>query len=325
MKVLVTGAAGFIGSTLVDRLLHSGYEVIGVDCFTDYYFLEQKSGNILAALKNPKFRFIGNPISAVDWEAILPDVSHIYHLAGQPGVRASWGQEFKEYVDQNVLATQILLEACLRHAPRLLSFVYASTSSVYGLSNARPYTEDTRPQPISPYGVTKLAAEHLCLLYQHSYGLPITVVRYFTVYGPRQRPDMAFHIFLKAAMEAKPIKVFGDGQQRRDFTYVTDAVDGTIRASTGRHGGVYNIGGGSQVTLNFALGIIGSVTGATLEIKNDIFQRGDMRDTHADITEARVDLDYRPKVLLVDGIREEYKWLLSHYQGDLVVPYHDVV
>jgi len=313
MKALVTGAAGFIGSTLVDRLLQDGYEVIGVDCFTDYYSLDQKSGNVLAALENPKFRLVGGSISAIDWEATLSDVTHIYHLAGQPGVRASWGQEFEKYVDQNISATQTLLEACLQYEPPLRSFVYASTSSVYGLSDVRPYNESTRPHPISPYGVTKLAAEHLCLLYQHSYGLPITAVRYFTVYGPRQRPDMAFHIFLKAAMEGKPITVFGDGKQRRDFTYITDAIDATIRVGhLGRHGDVYNIGGGSQVTLNFALGIISSVTGVSLKIENSINQRGDMRDTHADITSVR-SLGFRPKVLLVDGIREEYNWLVSYY------------
>lgn len=314
-RVLVTGAAGFIGSTLVDRLLADGHDVIGVDCFTNYYSRVQKRQNIIAACGHPRFTLIERTIAHTDWATILPDVEYVFHLAGQPGVRASWGKQFDTYLTDNIAATQILLEACVKHATRLKKFVYASTSSVYGTSVA-PFSEIRLPQPISPYGVTKLAAEHLCLLYQHSYDLPTVAVRYFTVYGPRQRPDMAFHIFLKAAIEAQPLPIFGDGQQRRDFTYVRDAVDGTIRAAyLGQPGTVYNIGGGAQVSLTYALGVLGGVVGVdVLQTENVGVQRGDMRDTHADISRARVHLMYEPRTLLVDGIRAEYEWLLRTYR-----------
>lgn len=313
-RVIVTGAAGFIGSTLVDRLLALGDDVIGVDCFTNYYARTQKRANIANACAHPRFTLVDRTIRHTDWASLLPDVDYIYHLAGQPGVRASWGQQFGTYVEDNIASTQVLLEACVNHAKHLKKFVYASTSSVYGTGPA-PFNERQRPEPISPYGVTKLAAEHLCMLYQHSYGIPAVAVRYFTVYGPRQRPDMAFHIFLKAAIEAQPLPVFGDGQQRRDFTYVDDAVDGTIRAAyLGESGQVYNIGGGSQVSLLFALGILGGVVGAeVLQYDNQGTQRGDMRDTHADISRAQTHLGYAPRTLLVDGIYKEYEWLLKTY------------
>lgn len=314
-RVIVTGAAGFIGSTLVDHLLAEGHDVIGVDCFTNYYARAQKRANIAAACGHHRFTLVERTILNTDWASLLPDTEYIYHLAGQPGVRASWGQQFNTYLADNIASTQVLLEACVKHAKQLKKLVYASTSSVYGKGQP-PFSEIHRPQPISPYGVTKLAAEHLCLLYQHSYAVPAVAVRYFTVYGPRQRPDMAFHIFLTAALEGRPLPIFGDGQQRRDFTYVDDAVNGTVRAAyLGEPGVVYNIGGGSQVSLQYALGILSGVVGLeTIHTQNVGTQHGDMRDTHADITRARVHLMYNPRTLLVDGIKREYEWLWQMYQ-----------
>jgi nucleoside-diphosphate-sugar epimerase len=315
MKILVTGAAGFIGSTLVDRLLRDGHDVVGVDCFTNYYSKTQKRHNLELAMNHPQFRLVERTIVSAEWDKLLPDVEQIYHLAGQPGVRASWGQEFGRYLADNVMATQVLLEACVHHASSLKSMVYASTSSVYGNNPHRPFHETALPKPISPYGVTKLAAEHLCLLYRHEHKLPIKAVRYFTVYGPRQRPDMAFHIFLKAILDGKPLPVFGDGHQRRDFTYVDDAVEGTIRAGAeiGRPGLVYNIGGGSQISLLEALDVMGAVTGVWPEMDYYQSQHGDMRDTHADIRDATTFLGYKPTVSLPSGLRKQYDWMRSYY------------
>lgn len=316
MKMLVTGAAGFIGSTLVDRLLNGGHEVIGVDCFTNYYDKAQKRANLAWASTHPLFTLIERTIDHTNWAALLPEVHHVYHLAGQPGVRASWGTEFPQYVDDNILATQILLEECRHHASSLQSFVFASTSSVYGACPSSPFSEEMRPQPISPYGVTKLAAEHLCHLYGLNYGLPVVAVRYFTVYGPRQRPDMAFHIFLKAMLDGHPLPIFGDGSQLRDFTYVDDAVEGTLRAALcdrQHRPCVFNIGGGSQVTLNTAISTLCAVAGVDAPRMEQGTQLGDMSSTHADITLAREHLGYYTTTDLATGIRRQYNWMRQYY------------
>lgn len=308
MKAVVTGAAGFIGSHLTERLLASGFEVVGLDAFVDYYPREVKEKNLRQALDHEAFRFVEGRVQDLDLDPLLEGAQHVYHLAAQAGVRASWGREFALYTDHNVLATQRLLEAALAAGrPRV---VYASSSSVYGDSPALPLRESSACHPLSPYGVTKLAAEHLGRLYERNHALPVVSLRYFTVYGPRQRPDMAFHRFLKAARDATPIRVFGDGEQTRDFTFVEDIVSATLAAArTGRPGEVYNVGGGERVTLNGVLGLIEEVTGRPFDRQQEPPQKGDMRDTAADTSAAARDLGFRSTVPLVEGLAREWEWI----------------
>jgi nucleoside-diphosphate-sugar epimerase len=308
VKALVTGAAGFIGSTLSERLIAQGATVVGLDCFTDYYPRERKEGNLAALRQSPRFTMVEAAIADADLPRLLEGVTHVFHLAAQAGVRKSWGRDFRVYTVNNVEATQILLEACVgRPLERL---VYASSSSVYGDNVSLPMTEDALPQPVSPYGVTKLSAEQLCHLYQVNYNVPAVSVRYFTVYGPRQRPDMGFHKFFRAVMRDEPVPQFGDGRQTRDFTFVTDAVSATLAAATrGSAGGVYNIGGGSRVELLDVFELIHRVTGRPLRIERIEAQRGDMRDTYADTTRARADLGFAPTVSLEQGLRAQFEWM----------------
>jgi UDP-glucose 4-epimerase len=309
MRALVTGVAGFIGSTLAGRLLARGDEVVGLDCFTDYYPRVIKEHNLSGLRTQPRFTFIEAALQRADLRGLLDGVSHVFHLAAQAGVRKSWGQDFRTYTENNVDATQALLEACVgRPIERL---VYASSSSVYGDDVAIPMKEESVLKPVSPYGVTKLAAEQLCYLYFVNHGVPTVSLRYFTVYGPRQRPDMGFHKFLKAVMRDQPITVFGDGEQTRDFTFVDDAVTATADAAKGVPGRVYNIGGGSRVSLNHVLELIGEVTGRTVRISREPSQKGDMRDTYADSSRARADLGFAPRATLAEGLRAEYDWLAS--------------
>jgi nucleoside-diphosphate-sugar epimerase len=308
VRALVTGAAGFIGSHLTTALLDRGYEVTGLDCFTDYYPRPIKEANLAVNRDRKGFRFIFASLQHADLPALLDDKTHVFHLAAQAGVRKSWGSDFKTYTENNIEATQRLLEACVGRP--LHRFVYASSSSLYGDNASIPMREDALPQPVSPYGVTKLAAEQLCHLYFVNHRLPTTSVRYFTVYGPRQRPDMAFNRFIRAAISGAPITLYGDGEQTRDFTYVEDAVAATVAAGErGVPGRAYNIGGGSRVTVNQVLEIIGRVAGRTLDIRREPAQKGDMRDTFADTSLARRDLGFNPRVSLEEGIQAEYRWL----------------
>jgi nucleoside-diphosphate-sugar epimerase len=310
MRALVTGVAGFVGSHLGERLLDGGAEVLGIDCFTDYYARPLKEANLAPLRARDRFSFVETAIQAAPLDRLLDGVTHVFHLAAQAGVRKSWGRDFEIYTTNNIEATQVLLEACV--GKPLVRLVYASSSSVYGDAVAIPMREDAVPQPLSPYGVTKLAAEHLCHLYSANHGVPATSVRYFTVYGPRQRPDMAFNRFLRAALQGDSISVFGDGGQTRDFTFVADAVAATLAAGErGVPGRAYNIGGGSRVSLNEVLDIVERVTGKVLQINREPAQKGDMRDTYADTSLAKADLGFRPTVSLVDGLAEEYRWLAS--------------
>ncbi|HEY6546311.1 MAG TPA: NAD-dependent epimerase/dehydratase family protein [Vicinamibacteria bacterium] len=308
MKAVVTGAAGFIGSHLTESLLADGFEVVGIDAFVDYYPRPVKEKNLKGPRDHRAFRFVEGRVQDLDLRKHLEGADHVYHLAAQAGVRASWGAEFTLYTDHNVLATQRLLEAALEAGrPRI---VYASSSSVYGDSAALPLQEDSACVPVSPYGVTKLAAEHLGRLYERNHGLPVMSLRYFTVYGPRQRPDMAFHRFLKAARDGSPIKVFGDGEQTRDFTFVRDIVAATRAAAvSGRPGGVYNVGGGERVSLNGVLGTIERITGRPFERQREPPQKGDMRDTAADTTAAQRDLAFQSTVPLAEGLAREWEWI----------------
>jgi UDP-glucose 4-epimerase len=304
----VTGAAGFIGSHLCESLLADGHEVLGIDAFVDFYPRRQKEANLRAARGHRAFRLVEGRLQELALAELLDGAAQVFHLAAQAGVRSSWGQEFELYTDHNVLATQRLLEAAVKAGtPRL---VMASSSSVYGDVAEMPLRETTACRPISPYGVTKLAAEHLGGLYGRQYGLPLVSMRYFTVYGPRQRPDMAFHRFLKAARDGTEIVLYGDGEQTRDFTFVADAVSSTrAAADSGRPGCVYNIGGGERVSMNRVLTLVEEVTERRLAVRRDGAQRGDMRDTFADTRAAELDLGFRSSVCLRDGLGREWEWI----------------
>lgn len=308
MRALVTGAAGFIGSHLSETLLDRGWHVTGLDCFTDYYPRAMKERNLDGLRGRDGFHFIYGSVQHADLAALLDGKTHVFHLAAQPGVRKSWGTDFDVYTDNNIDATQRLLEACVGRP--LHRFVYASSSSLYGDNVQIPMRENALPQPVSPYGVTKLAAEQLCYLYFVNHAVPTTSLRYFTVYGPRQRPDMAFHRFIKASLEGTPITLYGDGEQTRDFTFVADAVAATIAAGErGVPGRAYNVGGGSRVSMNQVIDIIARLAGKPLDVRREPAQKGDMRDTYADTTLARADLGFSPSVTLEQGIEAEYRWL----------------
>ena len=310
MKALVTGAAGFIGSHLSAALLDRGAEVVGLDSFTDYYPRPIKEANLDVNRRREGFSFVEACIQDADLDGLLDGVTHVFHLAAQAGVRKSWGSDFRIYTDNNVDASQRLLEACVGRP--LHRFVYASSSSLYGDNVEIPMRETALPQPVSPYGVTKLAAEQLCNLYFVNHGVQTASLRYFTVYGPRQRPDMAFHRFIKASLEGRPVTLYGDGEQTRDFTYVADAVAATMAAGDrGVPGRAYNVGGGSRVSMNRVIEIIGQVAGRPLQVTREPAQKGDMRDTYADTTLARQDLGFAPSVTLEQGIEAEYRWLSS--------------
>ena len=309
MKAFVTGCAGFIGSTLAERLLADGADVVGIDCFTDYYPRAVKERNLGAALTHQRYRFIESRIQDADLPALLHDRTHVFHLAAQAGVRKSWGRDFDIYTVNNIEATQVLLEAATR-MPSLERLVYSSSSSVYGDLVPMPMREDALPQPVSPYGVSKLAAEQLCYLYFSNFAVPTVSLRYFTVYGPRQRPDMGFHKFLRANILDEPITVFGDGDQTRDFTFIADAVNANVLAATrGVPGRVYNIGGGSRVSVNDVLEMIERVAGRRPRVTVDPAQKGDMRHTYADTSLAHADLGYAPTVGLEEGLAAEHQWL----------------
>jgi UDP-glucose 4-epimerase len=308
MRALVTGAAGFIGSHLSEALVGGGADVVGLDCFTDYYPREQKERNLAALARSPRFRLEEAPLARADLPRLLDGVTHVFHLAAQAGVRKSWGRDFGVYTTNNIEATQLLLEACAGRSIERL--VYASSSSVYGDEGELPMREEARPQPVSPYGVTKLAAEQLCYLYHVNHGVPAVSLRYFTVYGPRQRPDMAFRKFLASAVRGEPLPLFGDGRQTRDFTFVADAVAATrAAAERGTPGRVYNIGGGSRVELIDVFELIRRVTGRSVTANRLEIQKGDMRDTYADTARARRDLGFAPAVTLEDGLRAQFEWM----------------
>jgi nucleoside-diphosphate-sugar epimerase len=308
VKALVTGAAGFIGSHLVAGLLDKGATVVGVDCFTDYYPRALKEANLEENTLRERFRFAETRLQDADMDALLDGVTHVFHLAAQAGVRKSWGSDFRAYTENNIEATQVLLEACVGRP--LEKFVHASSSSVYGDAASIPMREDALPRPVSPYGVTKLAAEMLGYLYYVNHGVPAVAMRYFTVYGPRQRPDMAFHRFLKAGIKGQEIVLYGDGEQTRDFTFVSDAVAATIAAGgAGVPGRSYNVGGGSRVSMNEVLRIMERIVAQPLRVRREAVQKGDMRDTYADTTLARRELGFAPAVGLEEGIQAEYRWL----------------
>ncbi len=314
MRCLITGVAGFIGSHLAERLLAEGHEVWGIDSFTNYYPRIVKEHNLAGPRSWERFAFIEKDLLALDLKPLLDGMDWVFHLAAQAGVRASWGQDFDRYNDCNILATQRLLDAlvdvrCVRR------FIYASSSSVYGQAKRLPLKECMLPQPYSPYGVTKLAAEHLCMAYHHNHGLPVVALRYFTVYGPRQRPDMALHRFCKAIVEQVPLHIFGDGNQTRDFTFVSDIVEANLLAAkaTNAIGEVLNIAGGAQTTLRAVLDLLQEISGTPLDLIYEQHQRGDVRDTLADTSRAQRLLGYAPQVTLREGLAQQFSSIAEVY------------
>jgi len=307
---LVTGVAGFIGSHIAQTLLSQGEEVIGIDNFNDYYNPDLKRQNVSILKEYSQFKLIEGDIQELNWQELLESVDYLYHQAAQAGVRASWGKSFCHYTERNINATQIILEAA-KDSQSLKHLVFASTSSIYGNAETFPTPESICPQPVSPYGITKLAAERLCWLYQQNFGVPVTALRYFTVYGPRQRPDMGFHKFFKAAMASQPIDIYGDGQQTRDFTFISDIVAANLAAAQCSEaiGEVFNIGGGSRVVLTEVLDLIEKIIEKPL-LRNYLPPaRGDARHTSADISKAQRILNYQPQVSLFQGLTQEWEWI----------------
>jgi len=306
-RVVVTGAAGFIGSHLCERLLGDGHEVIGIDSFSDYYERGSKEQNLETLRRDGRFTLEELDLVAADLSKPLRGAKVVFHLAGQPGVRPSWGGHFDRYVQDNIVATQRLLEALREVAVERL--VFASSSSVYGDAEMFPTKETALPRPVSPYGMTKLAAEHLTFVYLRNFGIPATSLRYFTVYGPRQRPDMAFVRFMDALVAGHEIEIYGDGEQTREFTFVSDAVDGTVKAASADVvGQIVNLGGGSRVTVNRVLATLEDISRLEARRKFLPAAPGDPRHTGASINVARERLGWEPRVALREGLTKQWQW-----------------
>lgn len=324
MRALVTGCAGFIGSHLTESLLEDVATVVGVDCFNDNYGRPEKLRNMDRARAWENFEFVPIDLARGQLEDLLEECDVCYHLAAEPGVRSSWGARFDLYLRNNVLATQHLLEAAKRVPDK--RFVFASSSSVYGHAESFPTPEDALPRPFSPYGVTKLSAENLCSLYHDNFGVDAVTLRYFSVFGPRQRPDMAFARFARAAIGGEPITVLGDGRQTRDFTYVADVVAATRAAGRveGIGGRVYNIGGGSPVALLDAVELLGCIAGRSLRVERAPAQTGEVRDTLADIRRARAELGYAPSTTLQEGLQAQFEWMAATHSEAVASPAPDM-
>jgi nucleoside-diphosphate-sugar epimerase len=302
-RYLVTGCAGFIGSHVVEALLHRGHEVLGVDTFTDYYERSIKESNLETAQRESAFSIVEADLARDSVAPLFSGIDGLFHLAAQPGVRGSWGDTFSVYLRDNILVTQRLFEAAARSGVRI---VLASTSSVYGNAESYPTHEEMLPRPVSPYGVTKLACESLARTYAECFGLETIVLRYFTVYGPRQRPDMAFARIISALLSEKPFHVYGTGEQSRDFTYVADAVEATVAAMEGGYAGrIYNVGGGSETTLRDVIALLERLAGTHLDVRYEPAAVGDVRRTAADTTLIRSELDWRPQTALADGLGQQ--------------------
>ena len=303
MKALVTGCAGFIGSHLVERLLKEDFQVTGIDSFTDYYPREIKEKNIAGALTHKDFSLIERDILEMEK---FPETDYVFHLAAQAGVRDSWGKSFQIYTRDNIQSTQKLLE--FYKDRKIRKFLYASSSSVYGDIDL-PMREDSLLKPFSPYGVTKLAAENLGYLYYRNYNVPVISLRYFTVYGPRQRPEMAINLFVRAVIEGEKISIYGDGNQTRDFTYVDDVVEANlISANYNGAGEVFNVGGGSRISVNALIETIEGITGKQAKLEHIEEQRGEVRDTLADTTKIREVLHWQPSIRIEEGLKHYIDW-----------------
>lgn len=312
MRALVTGVAGFIGSTLAEALIARGDTVRGIDSFSPYYDPALKRSNVDALQRAGAFQLVEADLIDADADALTEDVDVVFHQAAQPGVRASWADGFGSYVTNNIVATQRLLEAARR--VDLDRFVYASSSSVYGNAVNHPTSEDELPRPYSPYGVTKLAAEHLCSAYAANFAIPTVALRYFTVYGPRQRPDMAIGRLLRAGLEDRPFTLFGDGRQLRDFTFAGDVVDANLRAAGAElsPGTVLNVAGGSVVSMIELLELAERAIGRPIKVHTEVVALGDVRETSGSTALAHDQLGWEPKVTLEAGLRAHVDWLREH-------------
>ena len=311
---IVTGVAGFIGSHLAEALIKRGDKVIGIDQFNHYYNPKFKRQNISYLKQQPAFALLEANIQDLNWTSLLEGIDVVFHQAAQAGVRASWGEGFTGYTTKNINATQIILEAA-KQTPSLKRLVYASSSSVYGDAETMPTSETVCPKPVSPYGITKLAAEQMCQVYYRNFDVPVTSLRYFTVYGPRQRPDMAFHKFFKAVIKDEAISIYGDGQQTRDFTFVSDAISANLAAADVPEaaGEVFNIGGGNRVVLADVLETMEQVVGKPIKKEYVAKAKGDARHTSADVTKAQKILGYNPQVPLEEGLKAEWEWIKNLY------------
>ena len=308
MNVVVTGAAGFVGSHLSEALCDEGHTVLGIDCLTDYYDPSEKRRNLRSLAERPGFTFAESDLRSADLSSLLDGAAVVFHQAGQPGVRKSWSTGFNDYAEHNIKATQRLLEAA--KAVKTPRFVYASSSSVYGNALTYPVVESDLPMPFSPYGVTKLAAEHLCGLYAANWGVPTVSLRYFTVYGPRQRPDMAMRRLADAAVFGSPFSLFGDGRQVRDFTFVSDVVRANLAAWTADvpPGTVVNIAGGSNAEMADVIRIIGELAGSPVLLETAPKEAGDVRRTGGSIERAQTLLGWQPEVTLREGLAAQVGW-----------------
>lgn len=304
MRYLVTGAAGFIGSHLCERLLALGHEVAGLDCFVPYYPKPLKERNLAEAKKHPKFRFVSLDLRTDDLKPAVDGVDVVYHLAAMPGLVASW-TDFDLYLSCNVTGTQRLLEA-VKGSRSLKRFVYGSTSSVYGKFASGDETLPTKP--VSPYGVTKLAGEQLAKAHLETFGTPASVLRFFSVYGPRQRPDMAYNIFIRALLTGEPITVFGDGQQVRGNTFGADCVEAVVKSADAPIGETFNVGGGEMVSVRDVLGKLERIAGKKFTVRTEAARPGDQRHTFADTTKLRRVLGWEPKTTLDEGLAWQFEW-----------------
>ena len=313
MIAIVTGAAGFIGSSLSRRLLDAGHTVVGIDCITRAYDVEQKMQNLGRLVDHPNFQLVSSDLAEHVPTGSIHEADVVFHLAGQASVTASWGDGFAPYAHHNIEGTQRLLEGCV--GAGLRRFVYGSSSSVYGNARSLPTPETALPKPVSPYGVSKLAAEHLTFAYHSTWGLPVTALRFFTVYGPAQRPDMAFHKLFKAALRGDPFRVWGDGTATRDFTYIDDIVTGLVAAADADWDGVANLGGGHRTSVNHLLSLVEELTGP-IDIRYEAPAAGDVQDTSADVRVAAAALGYHPTTSLRTGLAAMHSWAVGAFDRE---------
>ena len=313
MHYLITGVAGFIGMHIAERLLKEKHRVTGIDCYLESYPREVKEDRINNLLQYDQFTFIQGSIVETDLRPLCEEVDYIFHKAAQAGIRFNWGNTYEIYNTNNILGTQRLLEATIGTSVKKL--VYASSSSIYGDVKELPVRETVTPQPVSCYGVSKLAAEHMCYLYWKNFQVPTNSLRYFTVFGPRPRPDMCICIFSRAIFSGEEIQVFGDGEQSRGFTYVSDIVNANLKAAESAHvGEVMNISGGGRITINALIKKLENIIGKKANLRYETFAKGDVMHTQADISKAEKLIGYKPEKDFDEGLAETVASVKAFYK-----------